>query len=153
MDELSHFPKDGHRRLVVTACVLAVLSILILAVWWFTAGRNNNSLPGGTSTLEAVRIMYTPDGFVPKDVSVKQGMTVTFLDSDGTGMWVASDNHLEHADYAGSPIKEHCPDASGLKFDQCSKGVSYSFTFQKTGAWGYHNHEHPEAKGTITVTQ
>jgi|CXWL01.1.fsa_nt_gi plastocyanin len=107
-----------------------------------------------TGGVKAVVVMYDSGGFSPSEVTVKQGGTVTFLQNNAEyEMWVASDDHLEHADYSGTPMEEHCPDVSGLKFDQCGSGVSYSFTFQKTGAWGYHNHENPEAKGTITVTQ
>jgi plastocyanin len=130
---------------------LLVLAGIAYLAWWYIGGGNN--APQEQKGPQAVQIMYTPDGFSPANVTIKQGTTVTFLDRDGGGLWVASDDHKTHAKYAGTPIAKHCPDSSGLSFDQCTKGIMYSFTFQKTGAWGYHNHEHPEAVGVITVTQ
>lgn len=138
---------------------LLLLAVLIAFAWWLMADRN--TLPFekkqdayiDASGTPVEIIMYSAEGFSPKEATVKRGMTVTFLDNDGSGMWVASNDHPEHAGYAGTPMKEHCPDSSGTKFDQCSKGVSYSFSFQKAGTWAYHNHEHPENMGTITVTE
>ena len=154
MDTSPSMPPVAPRKSLPTLFIgIGVVVVLLgVCVWWFT--KDNTMFPGGDDTAKAVRIMYTENGFEPKEVTVKQGQTVTFLQGTvDAEMWVASDDHPEHAGYAGTPMKEHCPDASGLRFDQCAKGVSYSFTFQKTGTWGYHNHEHPEAKGVITVTQ
>lgn len=140
--------------------ILAIVVLALLAglLWWkfgtelVPLEKNNAYIDASGTPVE--KIMYSAtEGFIPKEATIKRGMTVTFLDQDGSGMWVASNDHPEHAGYAGTPQEEHCPDGSGLKFDQCAQGVSYSFTFQKAGTWGYHNHEHPEAMGTITVTE
>ncbi len=151
MNETSPAPlRSSHRNVFILAVIL--VAVVILGVWWVSM----NDMPGGTSdsSVKAVEVMYTPEGFSPREVTVKQGQTVTFLQGTADAqMWVASDDHPEHAGYAGTPMEEHCPDASGLKFDQCSSGVSYSFTFQKTGTWGYHNHQDPDATGVVTVTQ
>ncbi len=153
MNETSPIPARPSRKKVLISVVVLVV-VLIFGWWWFSVSNMQLGSGGASSgAAKAVVVMSSAKEFSPAVITVKQGQTVTFLDNDGSGMWVASDDHPTHAKYAGTPMKEHCPDASGLKFDQCSKGVSYSFTFQKTGTWGFHNHEHPEAKGTITVTQ
>lgn len=143
----------GNSHLKKIALISAACALLVLAGWWLLLRERAPILPGAQAPGGVVQVMYTPEGFSPKEISIKQGVTVTFLDRDGGGMWVASDDHPEHAGYAGTPKEKHCPDASGLSFDQCSKGIMYSFTFQKTGIWKYHNHVHPEAGGAITVTQ
>lgn len=153
MNETPLAPARSSRKNIVGLLIgIVLVGIVLLGVWFWM-----NKLPTHTSDtggVKAVVVMYDSEGFSPSEVTVKQGGTVTFLQNSAEHeMWVASDDHLEHAEYAGTPMKEHCPDVSGLKFDQCASGVSYSFTFQKTGVWGYHNHKNPEAKGTITVTQ
>jgi plastocyanin len=55
-------------------------------------------------------------------------------------MWVASDPHPIHTDYSAFDAKQ------GI-----APGDTYSFTFTKTGNWGFHNHLNPSATGTITV--
>lgn len=93
-------------------------------------------------------VKYTEDGFSPKTLTIKQGETVTWINEDSDPMWIASNPHPVHTDY---PESGGC---SGSKFDACKpieKGGSYSFTFDKTGNWGYHNHLTPSNMGTIIV--
>lgn len=98
-----------------------------------------------------VTVLYTDTGFVPSSVTVSVGDTVTFLDqSADNGMWVASDEHPTHTGYDGTNKDEHCPN-NGTVFDQCAEGATYSFTFQKGGMWGYHNHRESDHHGTVIV--
>lgn len=85
-------------------------------------------------------IIYSDSGFLPATLEVDAGTKVVFK-NEGTGpMWVASDPHPVHSSLAG--------------FDALkgfSTGQSYSFTFQKAGTWGYHNHLRPSHTGKIIV--
>jgi plastocyanin len=85
-------------------------------------------------------ITYTANGFTPSSVIVAKGAKVTFVNNSNAGMWVASDPHPTHNGY---------PDFDAEK--AISNGGSYSFTFDKEGSWGYHNHLNPTNKGTIIV--
>jgi plastocyanin len=96
-------------------------------------------------------ITYTSGGFSPKSVTIAKGGTVTFVNKSGSGMWVASDQHPTHTAYAGTTRSEHCPDAVGSAFDQCTSGDSYSFTFGKAGSWDYHNHVRASDGGMVVV--
>ena len=99
-------------------------------------------------------VVLTDSGFEPADLTVEVGETVTWVDnSDSVEMWVGSDRHPTHTQYAGSTLREHCQDGdqTGAAFDQCSTGEEFSFTFEKTGEWSYHNHESSSQGGTITV--
>lgn len=95
-------------------------------------------------------VFYTDSGFKPKTITVQEGETVTWLDRSSSEMWVGSDVHPSHTVYDGTTLSEHC--ATGEKtFDQCEIGEKFSFTFEKTGEWGYHNHRRAADVGTVKV--
>ena len=100
-------------------------------------------------------IFLTGSGFNPSNLEVEQGETVTWIDRSSRTMWVASDRHPTHTRYSGSSTSEHCEngDSTGAVFDQCSTGEKFTFTFEKTGEWGYHNHQPYIEGGTITVAE
>lgn len=89
-------------------------------------------------------VRYTDDGFAPRHIQVGPGERVTWV-SDGPAMWVASSSHPTHADYG---LDDH---ADPL-FDQGAAGQVYTFRFNRTGEWQYHNHENAYHYGTVTVT-
>lgn len=106
-----------------------------------------------TNSSEENVIYLTGSGFQPSDITIEKGETVTWINNASNAMWVASDQHPSHTGYAGSTLYEHCQrgDQTGAAFDQCSSGDEFSFTFEKTGEWGYHNHKRAVQGGTITV--
>ena len=95
-------------------------------------------------------VNFNGDAFSPSTVTIAKGGTVTFT-SSGTQMWVASNQHPAHSGYSGTSRADHCPDTAGVAFDQCAGGTNYSFTFKKTGSWGYHNHLNSNLGGTVIV--
>lgn len=110
------------------------------------------TLPAGA---EDVTVTYTDQGFAPASVTVAPGMKVVFVNQSSGGMWVASGVHPSHAVYSGTTLREHCPDTANTAFDSCSAvppGSSYSFTFEKVGTWGYHDHLNASRTGSVTVT-
>ncbi|HTK59608.1 MAG TPA: plastocyanin/azurin family copper-binding protein [Candidatus Baltobacteraceae bacterium] len=80
--------------------------------------------------------------FSPATITVKKGTTVTWTNEGSAKVWIASDPHPVHDGYPGLD--------SGTDI---GTGASYSFTFEKTGSWGYHNHLNPLVKGTVIVTE
>lgn len=105
------------------------------------AGEN-----GGAVALSAT-------GFSPKTITVAKGTTVTWTNT-GTGpMWVASGVHPVHSAYDGTTKDTHCAAGyTGAKpFDECANGAVYSFTFDQTGTWQYHNHLNAAETGTVVV--
>lgn len=95
-------------------------------------------------------VTFDGNSFSPATVTIAKGGTVTFVSTAGN-MWVASNAHPEHTGYSGTSRSQHCPDTSGTAFDQCTPGKSYSFTFQKTGTWPYHDHLAAVLGGTVIV--
>jgi hypothetical protein len=67
---------------------------------------------------------------------VPRGGTVIFT---GSNLWIASDPHPTHTDLSG--------------FDALGARSSYSYTFNQTGEWGFHNHLRATDTGTIIVVE
>jgi len=123
------------------------------------ASNPSPTAPTDTAAVPAVpasagtTVTYTANGFSPQTVTIKKGESVTFVDQ-GTGkMWVASAMHPDHTAYSGTTRSEHCPDTIGTAFDQCSTGSTYTFKFDKTGTWKYHNHVMTNSFGSVVVTE
>ncbi len=105
----------------------------------------------GTPTTATV--IYNGDSFSPGEITIKKGGTVTWRNTSGGKLWVASAQHPSHTVYAGTSLQEHCPDTSGTAFDQCAGGGDYSFTFQKAGTWNYHDHLKAQISGKVIVVE
>jgi plastocyanin len=104
---------------------------------------------------QATVISYTDSGFSPSTLTIKKGMTVTFVNQSSDEMWIGSDEHPSHTGYDGTSKDEHCaPGYTGvMPLDQCGTGASFSFTFTKAGTWSFHNHRNDDAHGSVTVTE
>lgn len=107
------------------------------------------STSGATAVNTTVRL--TADGFTPETVTVSQGETVEFVNESSGSMWVGSDRHPTHTQYDGTSLREHCQDSTPQSFDQCQNSDSFTFTFEKSGEWEYHNHTNPGQGGTVIV--
>ncbi len=83
---------------------------------------------------------YTNSCYSPKDLTIKKGDTVKFTNNAGRNMWPASNDHPSHTIYPEFDAKK-----------AFSKGSTWSFTFDKAGTWGYHDHLKDSCTGTITV--
>lgn len=160
-----------------TIGIVLVVLIILAGGWYLLANQSGGTQTGtqsgnsqatttgpstGTSTVStgtSIRplVTYTNDGFSPATLTVAEGTTVTFVNQSSNPMWIASDPHPTHQGYDGTTRSTHCaPGYTGpTPFDECttvSPGTSYTFTFTKTGSWGYHNHAGAEDHGTIVVT-
>jgi len=99
-------------------------------------------------------VTYTDLGYSPSTITIKKGETVIFKNQSSRSMWTASAVHPTHRVYSGTSLDEHCPDTTGTAFDACKgflPGESWSFIFNKTGTWKYHDHLNPGSVGTIIV--
>jgi plastocyanin len=148
--------------------VVAVLVLIVLGAWWYTtqpaADTNVNLNQNATTTdnvpdvvatttePQTVTVNYTSAGFSPATVTINKGDTVTWSNGGSGSMWVASAVHPTHEVYDGTTRTEHCAAGTTPKpFDQCANGSTYSFTFDKTGTFKYHNHSAAQLTGTVVV--
>ncbi|MGE5392208.1 MAG: cupredoxin domain-containing protein [Candidatus Saccharibacteria bacterium] len=108
-----------------------------------TPANPDQGQPGGSSSASAGQsvIQMTDNGFTPSTITVKQGTTVVFQNTGTAGHWPASNPHPVHTDYPGFDAKK-----------VVQPGDSYSFTFDRIGTWGFHDHTNPSSGGTIVVT-
>lgn len=100
---------------------------------------SNTNAAANVNASTGVAVSITSSGSSPSTVTVKAGTVVTWTNSSGGDIRVASDPHPTHTDLPGL-------DSSTL-----ANGDSYSFTFTKVGIWGYHDHLDPTVKGSVTV--
>lgn len=101
-----------------------------------------------TPAVEQNVVTYTDSGYSPGTLRVKVGTTVIFKNESSRSMWTASAVHPTHRSY---PTTGGC---IGSTFDACKgiqPGGSWSFKFDVTGTWKYHNHLSPGDTGTIVV--
>ncbi|MEK7208448.1 MAG: hypothetical protein AAB699_02775 [Patescibacteria group bacterium] len=88
-----------------------------------------------------VTVTYDANGFSRKTVTVKKGDTVIFQNKTGKPASVASAKHPTHLLY---------PEFDQYKTAERGKD-EFRFTFEKVGAWNYHDHLNPTMTGTVIV--
>lgn len=98
-------------------------------------------------------IEMRPEGFDPSTIIVKKGDIIEFRNLGNQLHWPASNIHPTHRLYPDSDI-EKCGASEKGMFDACrtlQPGESYSFQFDHTGTWRFHDHAAPQLKGKIIV--
>lgn len=119
----------------------------------FTQPSANDNTPPSSSPFSLTPqptniITYSVFGYSPSLLEVVKGSIVVFENTNQGLMWPASADHPTHKEY---PVAGGC---AGSAFDAC-KGVSanesWSFTFNETGTWKYHDHLLPSREGIIVV--
>lgn len=115
--------------------------------------EQSNQQPSSQSSAEQMPaegkvVIYTDAGYAPVTLQIKKGETVVFKNQSSQSMWTASAFHPTHTVY---PTTGGC---LGSTFDTC-KGVqpneNWSFRFDISGTWKYHNHSNPGDIGTVVV--
>ncbi len=148
-----------------------VIVIVVLAgAWYFWGGAapaspntqaTGSSVPApntDTSASAPVAVSYTDSGFSPASVTVRKGQRVTFTNNSSKDMWVATGPHPAHSGYDNTDRSTHCAAgyAGAAPFDECTAaqaGGTFTFTFEKTGTWNYHNHAVAADRGSVVVTE
>lgn len=141
------------------AWIVVAVAIIAGGAWWLLSRNADTEEAPATTTSEtkesetvtdevveevkepqSVVITFTNTGFTPESVTINVGDSVTFVNESSGSFQPASDPHPTHTGLAG--------------FDAGSSvamGQSYTFTFTKTGTWGFHDHLDSDKKGTVIV--
>jgi plastocyanin len=90
--------------------------------------------------IDTFEVLYTETGFSPSRLEVPVGATVNFINLTETPLWVGSDPHPLHTDYADFDAKK-----------DYLKDETYSYSFTSSGTYGFHNHKKSLHRGVITV--
>lgn len=135
---------------------LVVVALLVTGAWYFYTNKTSY-IPEETKTTQTeVSTSTTPsvaeeigktveiqsNRFAPNLVQIKKGERVTWVNKDTRSHQVSSNPH---------PIHNGLPGFDSLK--GIKEGGTYSFTFDKVGSWGYHDHLSPAIEGKIIVTE
>ncbi len=115
-----------------------------------TATNTQATVPVGAAAPMAATVTYDGKKFSPASVTIAKGGTVSFINSVGK-MWVAANQHPTHTEYDGTSRQQHCAAGVTPSFDQCIPGSNYSFTFNKTGSFDFHDHMNPAAEGKVII--
>jgi plastocyanin len=87
-----------------------------------------------------IEILFTEDGFLPRDIRIDRGSSVQFTTNTSKYFWPASNLHPSHDIYSDfDPRRPLAPEES------------WSFTFERPGIWGYHDHIRSYYTGVIYV--
>lgn len=128
-----------------------MMLIVVLSVFVFLFRKPAAVLPAKQNVTESIKpvtgpvtVTYDNTGFAPKEIVVTKGTTVSFDNKTETPIWVASDPHPEHLDYPEFDVVR-------VNGQYPEPGNDYSFTFDKTGVWTYHDHTLPGDIGMVTV--
>ena len=129
---------------------VVIIAILILGAIAFGLTRNSNKAnsnqnsPQNSATqssqssqvpTSANTVTIQNFAFLPGDITIKKGTTVTWTNNDSTAHSVNETDNQKG------------PDSGDL-----NPGDKYSFTFDQTGTFKYRCNLHPEMLGTVTVT-
>lgn len=117
--------------LVPTVVVLLVIAFGVLA-WMFIQNTTSKT----AEETPAVVVAITDGGFSPATVQVKKGQDVTWKNETSKARQLVSDE--------GKPEGFMTSEALG-------HSDAYSFTFDQTGTFHYHDPENLGRKGTVIV--
>lgn len=124
--------------------VLVVATLFTGVILWQIKSQSQNTPP--VSDMEAVKgeavITIMEEGFSPSEVKIKVGSAVRFVNKSKQWHWPASDLHPTHTLYPEFDPKK-----------TIGPGEEWTFTFEKTGEWGFHDHLGAYLTGTVIVVK
>lgn len=132
------------RLLYITIGVLLLTGVLYYLVnSGVSFPKKQENSPPLTSTVNTAEtqevINVTKNGFQPKELVIKTGTRVIWINKSGEPATVNSNNHPSHLLF---PF---------LNLGEFSNESSVQVIFDKSGVYAYHNHLKPSQTGIITV--
>lgn len=111
--------------------LLVVVALGVAAwMWWV---NNNNKIAEETPTVMA---SITDSGFTPATITIKKGQDVTWTNQGRAAYQIVADQN----------------NPQGFKTSEAlNPNDSYSFTFEDSGTYSYHDPANIDRKGTIIV--
>lgn len=95
-------------------------------------------IPESTFVKEST-VTLTDSGFKPQTITVKTGTKIIWINKSGGEATVNSDDHPTHKLY---------PE---INLGNFADGTTHQLILTKPGTYTYHDHFHPERKGTVIV--
>ena len=124
---------------------LVTIIIFIGFIFWQSHKTMNQSVKTAANQRaplpKEAKVMLDKNGFSPKEMTIKVGSAVRWVNKSGAQQTVNSDN------YPTNQLHKE------LNFGVFSNGSSVVYTFTKPGTYGYHNQFHHEQEGKIIVEE
>jgi plastocyanin len=116
---------------------LVVLGLLLVLILVLAVANHNKKEP---ATAASAQVSITKDKFFPQTIQVKAGQSVTWTNDDSAAHWVASDPY---------PSNDKLP---SLSSNALNNKDSYTYSFEKSGTYTYHDQLNPyKLLGTVKV--
>lgn len=112
---------------------------LVFFVLLFGVAVNALSKKGACEVIQTV--IMKEDSFQPQTLTIQRCTKVVFKNQDKISRWPASNLHPTHGIYPQFDPKE-----------PVEPGQEWSFVFDKSGRWKYHDHLVPFIRGLINVS-
>lgn len=132
--------------------LIGIVALIVVFGAFIFLGNKNTNTPSSTGTSEVTiaptavkesgqitNVILGDSDFVPKDITVKTGTTVVWINKSGKSATVNSYDHPTHKLY---PF---------LNLGEFASGSSVQIVVEKAGKYSYHNHLNPSETGTITA--
>ncbi len=128
--------------------VIIAVIVLVIGIPVYLLARSSDSTPENSSTsipqtstpaTSTNLITYTNTGFVPTTLTIKSGNQVSIKNDSSRELQFDSDPHPDHTDN---------PE---LNIGSIPGGETKTFTVNRTGTHGYHNHKNDSDRGTLIV--
>jgi len=87
-------------------------------------------------------IVVDRNGFKPQNLNIKKGDSVTFSTALSVPFWPASNPHPSHSDHSEFDPKK-----------AIKNGETWTFKFEKSGSFTFHDHLNPSLRGVVKVTE
>lgn len=95
--------------------------------------------PTALETETVVQVTVDQNGFSPKNLKVKAGTTVVWVNQSGMAVAIYSAAHPTHLVYPP------------LNLGEVASGSSVELVFDKPGTYKYHDHLNPSQTGEVVV--
>ena len=134
---------NQHTNWLAFSLIIAFVVVVAALVGFLYLNKQKAEPASPKATPQVVTVAsvsITKNGFVPATIQIKKGSQVTWTNNDTSPHQVITDPHPSHTNL------------KGLDSDPLAAGESFTFTFEKTGTYGYHDEMNPLIiKGTVIV--
>lgn len=135
------------RKLFIIFAVIIIVLVIFGLGFFKTASFFSSEEPAKknnpvSESKEGTLIRMVTEGFEPAELKIRKGEQITFINDDTSNRWPASNLHPTHGIYPEFDPQE-----------PLAAGEHWSFTFEKTGLWRYHDHLNPLFRGVVHVEE
>lgn len=124
----------------ISILFLAILFLALSAYFFIARNQSSKTVRSSVPKGQTHEVVLTENGFSPQEITIKPGDLLKFRTTMSEPFWPASDLHPTHGIYPEfDPLEPVDPDKA------------WTFQFQKSGKWKFHDHLQPVFRGVVIV--